>query len=526
MEKVWLKHYPSQVPHDIQVPEISVPQILTDSAGQFPQNIALTFAPTKAKMSYWELKEKTNFFAGALQKLGIKKGPVAMMLPNCFEAVITLFGTLSAGAILVPLNPQYTPRELQYMLANSGAETIVCLEEMFPMVAQIKDTPLRNIITVRMGPPSGEERGIPFHRLIAERTCGEKVKITPGDLAMIQYTAGTTGVPKGVMITHRNIVTNVIQISKFCWTMEPGKETFVVAVPPFHVAGLTNIIIWGIFLGATLVLLPKFDPVETLRAITDYRSSFFFGVPAMYAALLKIMQKGGKKEKFEFLKFSAIGTAPCPPLLFKTLKEIFPELTEGYGLTETTGVCFANPIGGLKKEGSVGIPFPGIELRIVDDSGKELKPREIGEILIRGPNIASGYWKLPKETEETFKEGWLHTGDVGFVDEDGYLFLVDRKKDIINVRGEKVSSREIEQVLESNPTIVEAAVVGVPDPYWGEKIVAFVVLGGPTTEKEIIEYCKRYLTEYKLPREIRVVDSLPRSSVGKVLKEKLRKMAL
>jgi long-chain acyl-CoA synthetase len=524
MERVWLKHYPPQVPHEIEVPEISVSQILTNSAEQFPQNIALTFAPTRAEMSYRELEEKTNFFAGALQKLGIKKGDrVAMMLPNTFETVITFFGALRRGTIVVPLNPRYTPRELQYMLTDSGARMIVCLEEMYPIIKEIPG--VEKIITVSMGTSSGFS-GIPFQTLLMSEAQREEVKINPNDPAVIQYTAGTTGIPKGVVITHRNIVANVIQITRFCWTMQEGKEEFIVAVPPFHVAGLTNIITWGIYLAANLVLLPKFDPVETLQAITNYTPSFFFGVPAMYAALLKIMQESRKKEKFEFLKFSAIGTAPCPFLLFKALKEIFPELTEGYGLTETTGVCFANPIGGLKKDGSVGIPFPGVEVKIIDEFEKEVNAGEKGEIIIKGPNVSPGYWNLPEETKENFKDGWVRTGDVGYLDEDGYLYIVDRIKDIINVRGEKVASREVENILQLHPSVAEAAVIGIPDPYWGEKVVAYLALKEPVNVEEILEHCRKYLTGYKVPKEIKIVESLPKSAVGKVLKRILREQVV
>jgi long-chain acyl-CoA synthetase len=526
MEKIWLKHYPPQVPHDIQIPEITVPQMLTNSAKRFPQNTALIFAPTKAEMTYYELEEKSNRFAKGLQGLGIKKRDrVAIVLPNTFEVVIAFFGTLKVGGVVVPLNPRYTPEELKYMLKDSGVKVIICLEKMYPLIAQIReDTMLEQIITVSMGPPLG--LGLPFQKLMDELTIYEETEVNPNDLAIIQYTAGTTAPSKGTMITHRNIVSNILQIDTFCWPMEKGKETFIVAVPPFHVAGLVNIIGWGIYIGARLVLLPKFDPAETLETIITYRPSFFFGVPAIYAALLNLLQKTGKQYKFDFLKFAAIGTAPCPRPLFEVLDKIFPALTEGYGLTESTGVCFANPIGGLKKIGSVGIPFPGVEVKIVDDSGKELKPREKGEILIRGANIASGYLNLPKETEETFKEGWLSTGDVGFLDEEGYLYIVDRKKDIINVRGEKVGSIEIEQVLESHPSVAEAAVVGVPDPYWGEKIVALVVPKAPIDIEELLEHCKKNLTGYKIPQEIKIVESLPKSSIGKVLKRKLRETTI
>lgn len=526
MTRVWFKHYPSQMPRSITIPKVPVSQILVDSANRFPQNVALIFTPTKAEMTYEELEKKSNRFAHALRQM-IKKGDrVAMLLPNCFEMAIAFFGTLKAGGVIIPLNPRYTPTELQHVLADSETKVIICFEQMYPMVAQIKEgVMVENIITVPMGPPSN--LGVPFQKFMAGSSTYKKVEILPNDIAVIQYTAGTTGLSKGVMITHENIISNILQLNAFCWPMEKEKETFVVAVPPFHVAGLVNVISWGIYIGAKLVLLPKFDPVETLETIMQYRSSFFFGVPAIYAAMLGAMQKIGKQYNFDFLKFCAVGTASCPLPLFETLDKIFPALTEGYGLTESTGVCFANPIDGLKKVGSVGIPFSGVDVKIVDiDSGKELNPREKGEILIKGPNIALGYWKHPNETGKVFKDGWLHTEDIGYLDEDGYLHVVDRIKDIINVRGEKVSSIEIEQTLESYPAIAEAAAIGVSDAHWGEKIIAFVVLKEPQNIESILAHCERNLTNYKMPREIKIVESLPKSSVGKILKRELRDIAL
>lgn len=522
-EKAWFKHYPSQVTRSITVPKIPASQILTDSANRSPQDIALVFAPTRAAMTYGELEEKSNCFAGALQQM-IKKGDrVAILLPNCLEMAIAFFGMLKAGGVIIPLNPRFTPEELQHVLADSETKIIICFEQMYPIIGQIKEgVMIEKIITVSMGPPS--DTGISFQKLMAESPTYEEIEILPDDIAVIQYTAGTTGLPKGVMITHKNIVSNVLQLNAFCWPMGKEKETFVVAVPPFHVAGLVNMISWGIYIGAKLILLPKFDPVETMEIITQYGSSFFFGVPAIYAAILGAMQKIGKQYKFDSLKFCAIGTAPCPLPLFQNLDKIFPALTEGYGLTESTGVCFANPIGGLKKAKSVGIPFPGVNVKIVDvSSGKKLNPGERGEILIKGPNIALGYWKHPKETKKTFRAGWLHTGDIGCIDEDGYLFVIDRIKDVINVRGEKVSSVEIEQVLEFHPAIAEAAAIGVPDKFWGEKIIAFVALKEPQSIESILAHCQEKLTDYKVPREIRIVESLPRSGVGKILKRKLRK---
>ncbi len=518
-EKAWFRHYPPQVPRSITIPKIPVSQILTNSANRSPEDIALVFAPIKAEMTYGELEEKSNRFAGALQQM-IKKGDkVAMLLPNCLEMAIAFFGTLKAGGVIVPLNPRYTPNELQHVLADSGTKAMICFEQMYPMVAQIKEgVMIENIITVSMGPPS--DIGIPFQRLVAGPLNYKEVEILPNDIAVIQYTAGTTGLSKGVMITHKNIVSNVLQLNAFCWPMEKEKETFVVVVPPFHVAGLVNVISWGIYIGAKLVLLPKFNPAETMETITQYKSSFFFGVPAIYAAMLGAMQE---QYKFDSLKFCAIGTASCPLPLFQILDTIFPALTEGYGLTESTGVCFANPIDGLKKAKSVGIPFSGVDVKIVDvDSGKKLNPGEKGEILIKGPNIALGYWNHPEETEKVFGAGWLHTGDIGCLDEDGYLYVIDRIKDVINVRGEKVSSVEIEQTLESHPSIAEAAAIGVPDQFWGEKIIAFVVLREPQSVKLILAHCQKNLTDYKVPQEIRIVESLPRSGVGKILKRKLR----
>ena len=540
-ERMEVKHYPAQVPLKLEIPEFPVPQILTNSAKEFPNETALISG--KEKISYRELEEKSNCFAHSLQRLGVKKGEkVAMLLLNSFEVAITFFGTLKAGAILVPLNPRFTEKELKYILRDSEVKVVICFGPLIKKIEQVVEKETKIITTPlpkgMVGFPKQlmlelwkigrilrkKSLGIPFKKLLQESPNYQKVRIKPDDLAVIQYTAGTTGQSKGVMITHKNIIANVLQINAIAWTMEKSKETFLVIVPPFHVAGLVNILCWGIYLAAKQVLLPRFHPSEALEAMLKYKPSFFFGVPAIFAALLKVMKTKGKGYRFDFLKFAAIGTAPCSTSLFRKLQKIFPEITEGYGLTETTGVCFANPIGGLKKVGSVGIPFPGVGVKIVDpQSREELRHREIGEILIKGPNVSPGYWKLHKETEKIFKNGWIATGDAGYIDEDGYLYIVDRLKDIINVRGEKVSSLEVERVLAEHPAISEAAVIGVPDPYWGEKVVGYLVLKKAITTREILEYCRKNLADYKIPQKFKIVESLPKSAMGKILKRELRK---
>jgi len=535
--KPWLKSYPPDVPFHLHYPEIPLYAFLDEVAKDWPDKIALVFAPTGTEMTYAELLEKTNRFAHALQNLGVKKGDrVTIMLPNCFQFVIAFYGILKAGAVVTPLNPRYTPRELQELLSDSGAEIMICLDQMYPLIKSIQPaTSIQRIITVQLSPEpikTGKD-ALHFSVLISQNAPNFRpVEIDPKeDLAALQYTAGTTGRSKGVMLTHRSITCVVVGI-RIC-SGELGKangrqETFLGVVPPFHIAGILANLLLPTYIGAKTILLPRFNPRETLAAISQYRITYFMAVPAIYNALLSAQNRESDRYSLLSVKFAHTGTSPCPIYLLQEFDKRFKYgLLNAYGLTETAGVCITN-LTKFNKFGSVGFPLPDLEIKIIDQrTGKISQSREVGEILLRGPHITKGYWHSPKETKETFTEdGWLHTGDLGRLDPDGYLFIVDRVKDIINVRGEKVSSLEIEMVLEEHPAVTKAAVIGVPDTYWGERVIAFLTVSEEVTEEELIAFCKKRLTDYKIPREIRILDHLPLSSVGKILKKELRKEAI
>jgi len=534
--KPWLKSYPPDVPFHLHYPEIPLYAFLDEAAKDWPDKTALVFAPTGAEMTYAELLEKTNRFAHALQNLGVKKGDrVAIMLPNCFQFVIAFYGILKAGAVVTPLNPRYTPRELQELLSDSGAETMICLDQMYPLIKSIQSaTSIQRIITVQLSPEpiKASKDALHFPVLIAQNDPDyEPIEIDPKeDLAALQYTAGTTGRSKGAMLTHQGLVWVIMRVRLNLESVADKKqEVFIVAVPPFHVGGIVGYIGLGPSVGAKMILFPKFQPKEVLKAITLHRPTYFFGVPAIYSAFSQLMSREPNAYSLESLRFCASGTAPCPIHLLQEIGEKTKDgLFNGYGLSENSGVCVLGPITGLNKLGSVGLPFPDLELKIINPKTKEeVSQGEIGEILIKGDCVMKGYWHLPQETKDTLTDdGWLHTGDLGRLDEDGYLFIVDRIKDVINVRGEKVSSLEIEMVLEEHPAVTKAAVIGVPDTYWGERIIAFLTVSEEVTEEELIAFCKKRLVDYKIPREIRILDHLPLSSVGKILKRELRKEAI
>lgn len=494
------------------ISEIPFHQLLSTVAKKYPEKIALIFGPSGAEMSYQTLEEKSDRFANSIQKLGIEKGDrVAMILPNSFEAVLAFFGILKTGAIVVPLNPKYTLTEFEQFISDSETKMVICLDEMAPLFNQLKETTkIQKVISIQE-----------IQKLLNEYSPEyEKVSIYPAkDLAVLQYTAGTTGRPKGVMITHRNMIATVEQLQEAIRLGPEDRQLLL--VPPFHVAGIVDCVGITVYTHGRIIIMPKFDPLTALQMISKYRITWIFAVPAMLQAFLRVIQQTGNTWGMESLKLCATGTAKCPLSILKAFSQIGIQIVEGYGLTETTGVCFANF--NPNKLGSVGTPFKEVEVKIVDPDGKELPRGEKGEILIKGPNIALGYWKLPEETKRTFKNGWLHSGDVGYLDEDGYLYIFDRIKDIINVRGEKVSSIEVEEVLQSHPAVAEAAVVGIPHSYWGEEIVAFVVLKEQSEPTLLQKYCQKLLADYKVPKRIIPVSHLPRSSIGKVSKRELKK---
>ena len=554
MDKPWLKHYPKGVPPQLDYPEEPLYQFLDDAATKHPNNTALVFYGTE--ITYGKLQELVNRFASALQKLGLQKGDrIAFLLPNCPQAVIAFWGTLKAGCCVTSMNPLYTERELSEMLADSGARAIVVLDALYPRLKNIiKETKIEKVITtniaeyfplplkiaatlkdlprrLKQGTPQGKEV-YQFQRTLKAPLEGyKKVKIDPEkDLAILQYTGGTTGRPKGVMLTHKNLVVNTVQL-KHWFPLEEGKETIVGIIPFFHIGGITASLTWSCCGAARLVILPRFHTKPTLKAITKYQATAFVGVPAIYIALDKAMDENKGKYSFESLKLVGGGMAAFPRDLFEMYQRKYKKrIVEGYGLTENAGVTLQN-VNSPEKEyrpGSVGFPFPDTEVKIVDpETGEMLSPNKTGEICLKGPHITVGYWNRPEETKKALKDGWLHTGDLAKMDEDGYFYILGRKDDVIGVKGFQVYPREIENVLEATGLVAEAAVVGIPDRYAGGKIIAFVVpeKGKAPIKEELLKVCRDNLAEYKVPSEIKFKDKLPRSPVQKILKYILREEA-
>ncbi len=557
MEKPWLKFYDEEVPATLEYPDIPMHQALADTAARFPARAAIIFgAPVgrwllDASISYRQLNSLADGFAAALQKLGVQKGDrVAIHLPNCPQFVIGYYGVLKAGAIAVPCNPLYVARELEYQLNDSGAETILTLSAFYNTVKSIRDkTPLKRVIVTNIKeyfPPllrtlfslakekkeghavdiSGDPGTYWFQDVLREAPpTPAPVEVTPQDTAVLLYTGGTTGVPKGAELTHRNLVTNAIAVGKWGKVRE-GQEVMMTALPLFHSYGMTVCMNSSIVGGSTLVLIPNpRDILHIMKAIEKYKVTFFPGVPTMYVAI----NTHPRVHEFNLRSIVAClsGAAPLPVEVQQKFQELTGgKLVEGYGLTESTPVTHANPIYGRNKIGTIGVPISDTEAKIVDvETGtKEMPIGEPGELIIRGPQIMKGYWNQPDETAQTLRDGWLYTGDIATMDEDGYFTIVDRKKDMIIAGGYNIYPREVEEVLYRHPKVQEAAVAGIPDPYRGETVKAYVVLkpGETATEEEIIAFCRENLAKYKVPTAVEFRDSLPKTMVGKILRRALR----
>jgi long-chain acyl-CoA synthetase len=541
MTKIWLKNYPEEVPEEVEAPEIPIHEFLSATAKRFPGRTATIFFG--ARLSYKKLDELSNSFANALSKLGVKKGDrVAVFLPNSPQYVISYFGILRAGGVIVNNNPMYVERELEYQINDSEAETIILLDLLYERVKNIRDkTPLKNLIITSIkdflppllrvlyplkqrAPKIGKEDGVRFSSLLKYPPVKPDVSVRPKDLALIQYTGGTTGRPKGTMLSHRNIVVNTIQARYWFYEDEEGKETLLLVMPLFHAYGMIAMF-EAIYMGTTIILIPRFEIERVLKMINKYKPTAFPGVPTIWVAVNTYPKI--EKYKISSIKHCLSAAAPLP----KEVLEKFEKLTgalliEGFGLTEASPVTHMNPIHGERKIGSIGIPVPSTDAKIVDlETGeRELPPGEAGELIIKGPQVMLGYWKMEEETKKTIRDEWLYTGDIATMDEDGYFYIVDRKKDLILASGYNVYPREIEEVLYEHPKVKEAGVIGVPDEYRGEAPKAFIVLkeGEEATPEEIIEFCKKRLAAYKVPKLIEFRDDLPKTLIGKILRRELR----
>ena len=538
VERPWLKFYDEGVPPRIDYPEISLCQMLETVVEQYPNQVAIIFRGRE--ITYQELGQRITHLASAFLLLGMKRGErMAVMLPNCPQYVTAYYAVLENGGIVVNVNPMYVERELEFQLKDAGVESILALRDAYPrlqavseavglkriILTDLQDTPL----TMAAEVPK-QEKGphiFEYTDLLAQgsRLPWEPIEVKADEVAVLQYTGGTTGFSKGAVLTHRNLVTNVIQCVSWNREAEKGKERMLAVIPFYHVYGMTVAMNEAIYLAAAIILLPRFNVDETLEVIHRYQPTRFPGVPTMYIALMNHPRL--PEYSLASIKVCSSGSAPMPVEALRRFEELTGgKISEGYGLTEASPVTHSNPFLGKRKVGSIGLPRPDTDAKIVDlETGEnELPPGEKGELCIRGPQVMKGYWNRPEETQKTLRDGWLYTGDIARMDEEGYFYIVDRKKDMIICGGYNVYPREIEEVLYQHPKIQETCVVGVPDPYRGETAKALVVLreGEETSPEEIMEFCRQNMARYKVPTIVEFRKELPKSHVGKVLRKVLR----
>jgi long-chain acyl-CoA synthetase len=545
-DRIWFAAYDEGVPRTISYPEITLPDLLKGSAERFPNAVATTFFG--ASLRYGELWLCVQAFAAGLQRMGLQKGDrVAVVLPNSPQFIISYYGSLLAGAVVVPTNPLYTPRELEDQLRDSGARFAVVLDRVYDRISQVRSgTALEKIVVTRINeyfppflrllyPIKARREGtwpkipqadhlIAFKDVMAAQVDELKLPdLRPTDLAQLQYTGGTTGIPKGAMLSHRNLVANTLQCRAWFRDCVEGAEVLLAVLPFFHVYGLTVAMNFGVAIAAQLVIHPRFQIDEVLKDITRYRPTLFPGVPTMYIAVVN--HPKASQYNLRSIKACLSGAAPLPVEVAQRFEQLTGgKLVEGYGLTEASPVTHCNPLYGRRKWGSIGVPMPDTDAAIFHlETNEPLPPGQPGELAVKGPQVMMGYWNRPDETSSALRDGWLLTGDIATMDDDGYFYIVDRKKDMILVGGFSVFPREIEEVLYQHPAVQEAVAVGVPDPYSGEAVKAFVVLkeGHSATEEEILAFARERLAGYKRPREVEFRTDLPKSLVGKHLRRLL-----
>jgi acyl-CoA synthetase (AMP-forming)/AMP-acid ligase II/alkylation response protein AidB-like acyl-CoA dehydrogenase len=555
----WFAHYSPSVPHQITVPDAPLTWLLDEAVRLHGDSVALEYYG--ATLTYAQLDMLATRFARALARLGVERGDrVSICLPNVPQFPIAFYGTLRAGAVAVPTNPLYTERELEHQLADSGAKIAITLDQLYPTLAAVRQrTPVEHVILTdpadylprvlgalfrlreslaARGKASAEPRlprqGRDIHQFKAllnaprGHQTGEPADrvapAAPDDVAVLQYTGGTTGLAKGAMLTHRNLLTNALQT--WAWSEQSAAEPHIslCVAPFFHVYGLTVGMNLSIIAGARMVLLPRFTVNDTLKAIARYKPDLFPGVPTMYLALAREAEQ--RKADLRSVKVCISGSAPLPLEVQRRFEAVSPaRVVEGYGLTEASPVTHCNPVFGDRRIGTIGLPLPNTESAIIDpQTWAFLPPGGHGEIVVRGPQVMAGYWNRPDETEQVLRDGWLRTGDLGYMNDDGYFTVEDRAKDLIIAGGFNVFPREVDEVLYTHPKVLEAAAVGVPDEYRGETVRAYIVVkpGEQVTAAELDAYCKAHLAAYKVPKQYEFREALPKTLVGKVLRRTLR----
>jgi long-chain acyl-CoA synthetase len=550
VDRPWLVHYEEGVTPEIELPAVPVDALLRETARTHPGNTALLFFG--AKTSFRELDLAADRFAHVLRGMGVEKGDrVSLHLPTSPAFVIAFMGAMRAGAIAVPMNPLFVERELGVLFEQARPKVSVAVDLLVPRLDRVRGadggTPGRLIVTGmqdslpvpirwlypikarregRWNPAKHTEATPNLFRLLREAP-GRAVEsaATPDDVAVLQPTGGTTGTPKCAMLTHRNLVANAHQVAAWFPRMATGDQdvSILCPLPLFHIYGLTVDMNYAMLVGASLILIPRFDPEMVLKA-TKHRPRLFPGAPIMYQTLAHHPDVG--KYDLSSIEACISGAAPLAPEVQRDFEAVTGgRVVEGYGLTEASPVTHCNPVHGERRIGTIGLPFPSTDARVADpDSGEPLPPGEVGELLVRGPQVMAGYWEREDETAAALRDGWLWTGDMATMSDDGFFTIVDRAKDLVIVGGINVYPREVEEVLLTHPAVKDAAIIGIPEERRGEVPYAFVVLteGASATEEELLSHCRANLARYKVPTAVEFRDELPKTMIGKVLRKDLR----
>jgi long-chain acyl-CoA synthetase len=524
----WLKFYDPGVPDYLAYPAVSLSHFLEESARKVPEKPCTIFKG--AIITYREMNEATDHLADALAGQGVRKGDrVGIFLPNVPQFVLAYFGILKAGGVVVATNPAYTPPEIEYQVDDAGNEVMFVMGTAYEKIKALQPkTQVKTLIATGSDETAALETGdVRLEELLAGSAPRPDLEIGPEDTALFQYSGGTTGISKGAVALHRNLVANTLQFKAWMVSLEEGRETALLAIPMYHVYGMVCGMNLSMALGASMVLIPNpRDMDDLLGAIQKYHPTYFPAVPTLYNAINNHPAVQAGKYDLSSIKACISGSAP----LLKETKEKFEALTggkicEGYGLSEAPTATHCNPLLGVNKIGSIGLPLPDVDCRIVDvETGKSDVPAgEAGELILRGPQVMRGYHNMPDETSLSLRDGWLYTGDLARMDADGYFYIIDRKKELIKPDGLQVWPREVEEALGAHPKVLEVGVAGVPDPFHGETVKAWIVVkpGETLSETEVHAWCRERLALYKIPTQVEFRSKLPRSNVGKILRREL-----
>ncbi|KAF0107371.1 MAG: long-chain acyl-CoA synthetase [Anaerolineaceae bacterium] len=551
-DRPWLKKYDKGVPHTLDYPAVPLYYFLEESARKYPDNPCTIFKG--ATITYREMNEITDRVAGGLAAMGVKKGDrVGMFIPNTPQFVMIYFGILKAGGVVVATNPLYTPSEIDHQVNDAGVELMFVMSNFYNtmkkaqpktkikklIVTNIKETlppALKVLFTLAKEKKGGfrvtlEQGDLWFQDWLAKYKPEDrpKLEIKPDDTALFQYSGGTTGISKGAIAMHRNLVANTLQIKSWMLDLNEGHEVVLMAIPLFHVYGMVAGMLFGMSAGASLVMVPNArDLHDDLENIKKYRPTIFPGVPTLYNAINNHPDVKAGKYDLSSIKACISGSAA----LMRETKEKFEALSggkvfEGFGLSEAPTATHCNPLLGENRTGSIGLPMSDVDARIIslDDGVTEMPVGDIGELVIKGPQVFKGYHNMPTETTNTLRDGWLYTGDIARMDDDGYFYIVDRKKELIKPGGFQVWPREVEEAISTNPKVLEVGVAGIPDPHRGETVKAWVVVkpGETMEESEVKAWCKERLAPYKVPTHVEFRTELPKTTVGKILRRELVK---